>query len=338
MSVTDVGASRRVRRGGNPARAAREVLVLMGLYLGYTLSRLVAADDLGPARSRAEDIENLEDALHLDLELWLNQVTSATAWVAVPMDYWYCALHYLVTPAVLGWMYLRRAGTYTRVRNALVTSSGLGLICYLAVPTAPPRLVGGPYADTLAQYANFGWWAEHASAPSGLGNFTNELAAMPSLHVGWAVWVAWALSRNTWSRWRSLLLYLYPLGTAVVVVGTGNHWLLDAVMGLLVSLIGICVAGALERRVPELPTAPPSPDGTTVNDHPALMCEVTVSRRVPAAVLGSLRQRFEYVSLTLDGMRLVVSAPDQSAVRGLVNFLWDVGLEVRSMTSAVHLS
>jgi hypothetical protein len=210
----------------------------------------VAADELAPARARAEDIVDVEATLHLDLELWLNHVTSATAWVAVPMDYWYCALHYLVTPAVLGWMYLRRTGTYTRVRNALVTSSGLGLICYLAFPTAPPRLVGGPYADTLAQYAHFGWWTEHASAPSGLGSLTNELAAMPSLHVGWAVWVAWALSRNTCSWWRSFLLYLYPLGTAVVVVGTGNHWVLDAVMGLLVTLIGTWVAGALERRSP----------------------------------------------------------------------------------------
>ena len=53
--------------------------------------------------------------------------------------------------------------------------------------------MGEPYLDTLARYAHMGWWTEHASAPSGLGEFTNELAAMPSLHVGWAVWVAWAL-------------------------------------------------------------------------------------------------------------------------------------------------
>jgi hypothetical protein len=83
--------------------------------------------------------------------------------------------------------------------------------------------------------------------------------------------------------------------------------------------------------------APPSPDGTTVSDHPGLMCEVTMRHRVPDAVLSALHQRFEHVSLTLDGTRLLVCAPDQSAVRGLVTFLWDVGLEVRSMTAAVHL-
>jgi len=219
---------------------------MAGLYLGYTLSRLVAADDFRAARLRAEHIVDFETALHLDVELWLNGVTSRTAWLAVPMDYWYCALHYVVTPGVLGWIYVRRTTAYARVRNALVASSGMGLIGYLTVPTAPPRLVGGPYADTLAQYAHFGWWAQHASAPSGLGGLTNELAAMPSLHVGWAVWVAWALWRNTSWPWRCLLS-LYPVGTAVVVVGTGNHWVLDAVMGLLVTVTGIGVTGGFER-------------------------------------------------------------------------------------------
>jgi hypothetical protein len=220
---------------------------MAGLYLAYTLSRLVAADDFGAARLRAEHIVDLESALHLDIEHWLNHVTSHTAWLAVPMDYWYCALHYLVTPAVLGWIYLRRPAAYARVRNALVASTGIGLLGFLTTPTAPPRLTGGPYADTLAQYAHFGWWAEHASAPSGLGGLTNELAAMPSLHVGWAVWVAWALCATAGFR-RRWLVCLYPLGTAVVVVGTGNHWVLDAVMGLLVTLTGIWLARGLERR------------------------------------------------------------------------------------------
>jgi uncharacterized membrane protein len=106
--------------------------------------------------------------------------------------------------------------------------------------------MSGGYVDTLARYAEFGWWAGHASAPTGLGGLTNELAAMPSLHVGWAVWVAWAVWTNSRSRGRRLLL-LYPLGTALVVVCTGNHWVLDAVMGLLVTVVGIGVAGRLAR-------------------------------------------------------------------------------------------
>jgi hypothetical protein len=63
---------------------------------------------------------------------------------------------------------------------------------------------------------------------------------------------------------------------------------------------------------------------------------VTVTGRVPDAVLNSLRQRFEHVSLTHEGTGLIVDGLDQSAIRGLVTFLWDVGLEVQAMTSTVH--
>jgi hypothetical protein len=250
MSVTMAAVPRRIGASFRAARGLRELALLAGLYVAYSLTRVVASDDLAAARGRAGHIMAVESFLDLDVEAWLNRATSGVTWLAVPMDYWYCALHYLVTPGVLGWLYLRRPGAYPRARNALLVASGLGLLGYLAFPTAPPRLMGGAYLDTLAAYADFGWWAEHASAPAGLGGFTNELAAMPSLHVGWAVWVAWVLSTHT----RALhiphrrLVHLYPLGTALVVVCTGNHWVLDAFMGLVVALAGIGVATHLELR------------------------------------------------------------------------------------------
>ncbi len=179
-----------------PARLVghlREVALLASLYAAYSLTRSVGAQDFGSARHRADDVLRLEGAVHLDVESQLNAAVTDLAWLAVPMDYWYALLHYVVTPAALGWLYFRQRSRYTRCRNAIVISSVLGLLGYLCFPTAPPRLMGEPYLDTLARYAHMGWWTEHASAPSGLGEFTNELAAMPSLHVGWAVWVAWAL-------------------------------------------------------------------------------------------------------------------------------------------------
>jgi len=75
-----------------------------------------------------------------------------------------------------------------------------------------------------------------------------------------------------------------------------------------------------------------------VSDQPALRCEVTVRGAVPDAVLGALRQRFEHVSLTCDRTCLRVGVLDQSAIRGLVTFLWDLGLEVQSMNSGVELT
>jgi hypothetical protein len=235
--------------------ALRELCLLGGLYLAYSLSRVLAANDLPAARERARSLVDVERTFHIDVESWLNHATADIGWLALPMDYWYSVLHYVVTPAVLVWLYLRHRTGYPRARNALVITSGLGLIGYLISPTAPPRLMeGSSYTDTLALYAHAGWWNDHASAPAGLGGLTNELAAMPSLHVGWAVWVAWVL----FSRVRGfprLLAVLYPLATAVVVVGTGNHWVVDCAVGVAVTAAGIAAStlpAARARRSPRI--------------------------------------------------------------------------------------
>jgi hypothetical protein len=225
----------------------REVALLASLYVAYSLTRAVGAQDVGSARDRADDVLRLEGAVHIDVESRLNAAVTDLAWLAVPMDYWYAVLHYVVTPAALGWLYFRQRSRYSRCRNAIVVASLLGLLGFLLFPTAPPRLMGSPYLDTLARYAHLGWWTEHASAPSGLGELTNELAAMPSLHVGWAVWVAWALHRHVRSVPGRVVLFSYPLLTTAVVVCTGNHWLLDCIVGLLVVVAGIVVASLISR-------------------------------------------------------------------------------------------
>lgn len=164
------------------------------------------------------------------------------------MSFWYAALHYVVTPAVLAYLFFRRSDDYARARNAIVIGSAIGLVCYMTLPTAPPRLMpGGHYLDVLAQTAHYGWWSEHASAPAGLGHMTNELAAMPSLHVGWTVWVAWALWPHVNTLGRTLAC-LYVAGTTLVVIATGNHWLLDAVAGAAVIALGVLAADRIARR------------------------------------------------------------------------------------------
>ncbi len=222
----------------------REVALLASLYIAYCCTRVLGAQDVITARQRARDVLGLEGSVHLDIESRLNAAVTDAAWLAVPMDYWYAVLHYVVTPAALGWLYWRHRSSYTRCRNALVVSSTLGLVGYCLFPTAPPRLMGEPYVDTLARYAHVGWWTEHASAPSGLGGLTNELAAMPSLHVGWAVWVAWALHGHVRRVSGRVALLSYPLITTAVVVCTGNHWLLDCIVGCFVVVAGIAAADA----------------------------------------------------------------------------------------------
>ena len=232
----------------------REVVLLAALWFGYSASRMLADKDLGVARRRAADILDVERFLHLNLESSVNSALSAVPSIAVPMSFWYASLHYLVTPAVLAFIFWKHRSDYRRARNGLVIGSAIGLAAYVLIPTAPPRLVGG-YVDTLAQSASYGWWSGHASAPAGLGGLTNELAAMPSLHVGWTVWVAWAMWRYV-KRTGHVLSLLYVAGTTLVVVATGNHWLLDAVAGAAVVGIGIAIATRLSVDSSPQPAEP----------------------------------------------------------------------------------
>jgi hypothetical protein len=177
----------------NLRQGLRELALVTAAYGIYTASRLLADGSLARGRDRARTLLDLERATHLNVEASVNHAVSAHALLAVPMSLWYASLHYLVTPAALVWIYARRPDAYSQARNVLAVATGLGLLGFLLAPTAPPRLMGTGYVDTLARYSDFGWWSNHASPPAGLGGLTNELAAMPSLHVGWAIWVAWVL-------------------------------------------------------------------------------------------------------------------------------------------------
>jgi hypothetical protein len=117
---------------------------------------------------------------------------------------------------------------------------------FTLLPMAPPRMLPG-FVDTLASTSSVGWWGGDASAPRGLGALTNQLAAMPSLHVGWAVWVAWVVVTHSTRRWVRVLAVAYPIGTTLVVVATANHYLLDAVAGAAVVAVAIRLSGRLAQ-------------------------------------------------------------------------------------------
>ena len=245
LRAVSVGARRLLT-----ARGTREVVLLAALWIAYSASRFIADDDLASARSRATDLFHVERYLHLDIEGRLNHALTPITEIAVPMSFWYASLHYIVTPAVLVFLFVRHRAEYPRARNALVIGSAIGLVCYMLIPTAPPRLMpGGHYLDALARTASYGWWTNHASAPAGFGQMTNELAAMPSLHVGWTVWVAWAIWRHTNLVGRAVAC-MYVAGTSLVVIATGNHWLLDAVAGAAVVAVGIVVSGRIAAGQP----------------------------------------------------------------------------------------
>jgi hypothetical protein len=215
-------------------------LGLVGLlYLTYSLSRLLADDSLRPAVARGLQVHHAERAVGMDWERPLNQWFVDSRPAGLLGSFWYAAAHYLVTAVALVWLYRRGAADYSPARRALVFATVLALCVYLLMPVAPPRLTGG-FVDVLELHAAQGWWGSDASAPRGLGGLTNQVAAMPSLHAGWALWVALVLHRRVRPPWR-LLGWAHAAVTALVVVGTGNHWTLDVLAGWAVVLVGDAV-------------------------------------------------------------------------------------------------
>ena len=226
----------------------REAAILVVLWACYTVTRSAGDQDMGAALKHAASILKVEKFFHIDFELALNNGIGHVVPLEVIASYWYSVSHYVVTIATLVALYRMRPYAYGWLRTSLVGATLVALLCYVLYPAAPPRLTGG-YTDTLVQTAKFGWWDNHASIPRGLGGATNQLAAMPSMHVGWALWctiVLYGLSKYTWQR---VLAVAYSVGMCLVVVSTANHWVLDLVVGwaIILAALGASRAYVLRR-------------------------------------------------------------------------------------------
>ncbi|GGY65533.1 inositol phosphorylceramide synthase [Streptomyces olivaceoviridis] len=226
-----------------------ELPLILLVYGCYSAGRLLARGDVTGAVDHGLAILRVEKALRLNAEHPLNRLFTREPWLGIPADFWYASLHYLVTPVILVWLFRARARHYRAARTWLMTSTFIGLIGFTLLPTCPPRLLsaGHGFVDTMAQYSAYGWWGGEASAPRGMGGMTNQYAAMPSLHVGWALWCGVMLWRYGGTRLTKVLGVVYPLVTALVVMGTANHYFLDAVAGVAVMGVGLLLAPLVLR-------------------------------------------------------------------------------------------
>ena len=230
-------------------RGLRELFLIAVVYSLYDVSRFIVEGHQASALQHAIGVLHLEKMMDIAWEQSLNAWVSTHEVLAVPADYMYATLHYVVTPIVLVWMWRSHREAYPRARTTLMVATILALIGFSLLPVAPPRMLPG-FVDTMAQYAGAGWWSTDASAPRGVGSFTNQFAAMPSLHVGWALWCGWQMV-----RWGKHLItrisgVLYPTLISLVVIATGNHYLLDAVAGAAVVFFAMVVVAATTRLLP----------------------------------------------------------------------------------------
>ncbi len=222
-----------------------EVLIAVGFYLAYEATRGLAPGRAAVAMSRGRALQHIEQLTHLAVEPLVAQALNGRHLLAVAAGYYYGTAHFAVTIAVLVWVYARRRAAYPHLRTTLLIISLAALVLFWAFPVAPPRLAVPNTVDTLSSLDVMG-----ASHPRSLFNLANPYAAMPSLHMAWAVWCALAVGVGARRPWVRVLAWAYPLTTALVVLGTGNHYLLDVLAGLLLAIAAHQASRHLQPSVP----------------------------------------------------------------------------------------
>jgi uncharacterized membrane protein YbhN (UPF0104 family) len=184
-----------------------------------------------------------EQTVRVDFDRSINRYVAARAWLALPGDFYYAILHFVVTIGVLVWLWYRRPDHYRRARRVLVAGTLVALVVFWVFPAAPPRLLpGSGFVDTNVAYHTI-FDVEQGGASKGADLY----ATMPSLHLGWSLWCAWALSETLTGRWARWGVYAYPAATALVVMGTGNHFVVDLIGGSVVMVLGGLIALGLPR-------------------------------------------------------------------------------------------
>jgi diacylglycerol O-acyltransferase / wax synthase len=210
-----------------------EGLVIVWLCWVYDATTNLAPLRLHVALAHAQGVLALERSLHINPELALDRWLAGHHTLGLAVSDYYDNAHFIVTLGLLGWLWWRRADIYRPLRNSLVLVNLLAFVVFWLYPVAPPRMLHG-FTDVVASTHAIGSW--HSGA---LASHANELAAMPSLHIAWAGWCAlalWQLSKHPLVR---ALGVVHVCLTAMAVLSTGNHFVLDIAGGLTV--LGVAV-------------------------------------------------------------------------------------------------
>jgi hypothetical protein len=221
----------------------RELVLVVALLLAYKYGRFLTKGDVGTALHNARDVMGIERSLGVFSEARLQDLVISDTAVIRFLNAYYLIAHVVVTAAAFVWLYVRHPETYRRFRNVMVAITVAGMSLHLLLPLAPPRMF--PRLGFVDTARTFGPASYGAGSP--YKGFANQFAAMPSLHFGWALVIAWAVLIATRSRWRYLVV-LHPLTTLAAIVLTANHYWLDAFAATILFLGALGVDQWIERR------------------------------------------------------------------------------------------
>ena len=241
----------------------RQLALFAGAYLLYTLGRYVTIGDYESAVDHADLIVDAERSLGIAVEHSTQEALRGTTWLWL-LNHLYLAAQLVAVPAALVWLYLRAPQGYRRLRDVILWTWLISLPVYALFPVAPPRLADPNIVDTITTQTGFALDSKLTTA------LYNPLAAVPSLHAGFALAVGVAVVRQAGARWLQMLAASWPAAIGLAVVATGNHFVLDIAASILATLAGLALSLGAERlRTRGLPDLARMPERAPARELPA---------------------------------------------------------------------
>ena len=225
-------------------RAAFEIGLVALAFLFYFLVRGAVVDRHDAAFTNANYIIDLERAIGIFWEPRLQEIVLHRQPLIALFNFIYFWMDFPLIVAVGLWMYFFRRHEYTIARDAILLSGAISLVIYALFPVMPPRLLPtGEFVGTLEKYNDLSYQAQSLSA------FVNPYAAVPSLHFGWAMIIGGAMVVTMRHPLLRLFGIVLPWAQMAAIVFTANHYIADAVVGCAVCLVGVVLAGGMQRWV-----------------------------------------------------------------------------------------
>ena len=225
----------------------RQVSLFVSAFLIYDLVRGFVEGRGTAAFANARELISIERTLHVFVEPSVQAWASSSHLVVVSASWLYVNAQTSITIGALLYLYLRHNRNFYFVRNMLMIAMPLALIGYVVFPTAPPRfLPEWGFIDTVADVTPVN--VSHSSASMSL--LFNPYAAVPSMHVAFAIMIAWPLARLARRSAARVLWVVYPFLMTFVIVVTANHFILDALLGALTAAVSAYGAHCLGRVRP----------------------------------------------------------------------------------------
>jgi hypothetical protein len=210
--------------------------LLYGLVRGLVNSGGETYKPFGDATA----VIHLERTLHIFVEPSIQSWAEDSHWLITALSWSYLNTQFAITTAVIVFIYVRHNESFYFVRNMFLIAMGLALIGYSVFPTAPPRLMPEwGFNDPVSQLMTGGLTPLDYTT---VGHMTNDYAAIPSMHVCFAVMIAWPMAKLVSWRWAKVLWALYPVLVTFIVVATGNHFLVDVFLGVLTAGVAAALA------------------------------------------------------------------------------------------------